>query len=157
MHYTLERQFRENLEENKDKLGTTATQTKILSSGKVVGNTQRKQEWMQRRNKYAKDKRGRIIEMYNVKNKVEAEKLTEGVSTNNAFATLLNNDKLDDTRDATSATKGTKETEENKDREEELSSNKSEEERDINKQMGTRQWVDINFKKDKGTEENQIT
>uniref|UniRef100_A0A0V0IWE4 Putative ovule protein n=1 Tax=Solanum chacoense TaxID=4108 RepID=A0A0V0IWE4_SOLCH len=26
-----------------------------------------------------------------------------------------------------------------------------------NKQMGTRQWVDINFKKDKGTEENQIT
>ncbi|KAH0713391.1 hypothetical protein KY290_008987 [Solanum tuberosum] len=134
------KQFRENLEENKDKLGTTATQTKILSSGKVVGNTQRKQEWMQRRNKYAKDKRGRIIEMYNVKNKVEAEKLTEGVSTNNAFATLLNNDKLDDTRDATSATKGTKETEENKDREEELSSNKSEEERDINKQMGTRQW-----------------
>ncbi|KAH0652771.1 hypothetical protein KY289_030449 [Solanum tuberosum] len=138
-------------------MGTAATQTKILSSGKAVGNTQRKQEWMQRRNKYAKDKRGRIIEMYNGKNKVEAEKHTEGVSTNNAFATLQNNDKLDDTRDATSATKGTKETEENKDREEELSSNKSEEERDVNKQMGTRQWVDINFKKDKGTKENQIT
>jgi len=95
--------------------------------------------------------------MYNGKNKVEPGKHTEGVSTHNAFATLQNNDKIDDTRDATSATKGTKETKENKEREGELSRNKSEEERDINKQMGTRQWVDINFKKVKGTKVNQIT
>ncbi|KAH0750763.1 hypothetical protein KY290_029995 [Solanum tuberosum] len=94
--------------------------------------------------------------MYNGKNKVEPGKHTEGVSTHNAFATLQNNDKIDDTRDATSATKGTKETEENKEREGELSRNKSEEERDINKQMGTRQWVDINFKKVKGTKEKSI-
>ncbi|KAH0658120.1 hypothetical protein KY289_026868 [Solanum tuberosum] len=157
LHPELERKFRDSLEENKDKMGTTTTWTKILSSGKVGCNTQRKHEWMQRRNKYAKDKRGRIIEMYNGKNKVEPGKHTEGVSTHNAFATLQNNDKIDDTRDATSATKGTKETKENKEREGELSRNKSEEERDINKQMGTRQWVDINFKKVKGTKVNQIT
>lgn len=57
-------------------------QTRILSSGKVVGSTQRKQEWMQRRSKYAK-----IIGTDNGKKKEETGNDTEDINTDNAFAT----------------------------------------------------------------------
>ncbi|KAH0636958.1 hypothetical protein KY289_036873 [Solanum tuberosum] len=57
-------------------------QTRIRSIGKVVGSTQRKQEWMQRRSKYPK-----IIGTDNGKKKEETGKDTEDINTDNAFAT----------------------------------------------------------------------
>uniref|UniRef100_A0A0V0IDF8 Putative ovule protein n=1 Tax=Solanum chacoense TaxID=4108 RepID=A0A0V0IDF8_SOLCH len=48
-------------EKETEKLGTAAEQRRILASGRVVGNKQNKQEWMvSRRNKYKRDRTGRI-------------------------------------------------------------------------------------------------
>lgn len=42
-------------------IGTAANQRKVLSSGRIVGHNQYKQEWIsRRRNKYKKDKYGHI-------------------------------------------------------------------------------------------------
>ncbi|OIT02225.1 hypothetical protein A4A49_13166, partial [Nicotiana attenuata] len=75
-------------------IGTAATSTKVLSSGKVVGKpvaNPAKQEWMQaRKNKYQRDKRGYIIdntkekEVSNGKGKAKVE----AVITNNKFDAL---------------------------------------------------------------------
>ncbi|KAH0670747.1 hypothetical protein KY285_025018 [Solanum tuberosum] len=62
-------------EERVNEVGTEADQRRTLTSGKVVGNKQSKQEWIvSRRNKYKRDKVGRIegeIEYHN-KNSFEA-------------------------------------------------------------------------------------
>ncbi|KAG5590811.1 hypothetical protein H5410_041325 [Solanum commersonii] len=72
-------------EERVNEVGTEADQRRTLTSGKVVGNKQSRQEWIvSRRNKYKRDKAGRIegeIEYHN-KNSFEAlreEEVTDNV------------------------------------------------------------------------------
>ncbi|OIT08875.1 hypothetical protein A4A49_44670, partial [Nicotiana attenuata] len=77
-----------------DVVGTAAASTKVLSSGKVLGNptaNHAKQEWMQtRRNKYQRDRRGYIIEEVKEKGDNKGKgKINEGtVVSNNKFRAL---------------------------------------------------------------------
>lgn len=70
----------------KQVIGTTANTRKVLSSGKIVGNIQRRQEWMQRRSKYKKDSTGRFIEEEH--NKWKENSHVSGIQITNKFATL---------------------------------------------------------------------
>ncbi|OIT26543.1 hypothetical protein A4A49_24370 [Nicotiana attenuata] len=77
-----------------DVVGTAATSTKVLSSGKVLGKhvaNHAKQEWMQaRKNKYQRDKRGYIIEEIKEKdnNKGKGKMNEDTVVSNNKFGAL---------------------------------------------------------------------
>uniref|UniRef100_M1DIB4 DUF4283 domain-containing protein n=1 Tax=Solanum tuberosum TaxID=4113 RepID=M1DIB4_SOLTU len=69
-----------------NRMGTAADQRRTLTSGKVVGNRQNRQEWMvRRRNKYKRDKYGHIegeID-YQDKNNFEALRDTEVIDIEN--------------------------------------------------------------------------
>ncbi|OIT01021.1 hypothetical protein A4A49_21334 [Nicotiana attenuata] len=75
-------------------LGTAATATKVLTSGKEVGKpiaNPARQEWMQaRKNKYQRDKRGYIIDVTNEKedNKGKGKAKEEAVVSKNKFEAL---------------------------------------------------------------------
>ncbi|KAH0675433.1 hypothetical protein KY290_024486 [Solanum tuberosum] len=71
-------QQREGNEDLQNMIGTAADQRKMLTSGKVVGNKQNRQEWMvKRRNKYKRDKYGRIEGKVNYQDENTFEALRE--------------------------------------------------------------------------------
>ncbi|MCD9643669.1 hypothetical protein HAX54_031304 [Datura stramonium] len=70
-------------------VGTAANSRRVLTSEKTAGNTQRRQEWMQRRSKYIKDKRGKEIAKQAGKDSVSTNTdNVDPVVTKNAFAAL---------------------------------------------------------------------
>lgn len=97
IHPELHKKFDEVFEDQskgkeiKEIMGTAAATTKVLSSGKVLGNpipNNAKQELMQiRQNKYQRDKRGHIIDGANDNEVVKGKgkKKNDTVVTKNSF------------------------------------------------------------------------
>lgn len=77
----------------KEVIGTAATSIRVLMSNKIVGNPKPnpvRQEWMQRRNKYQRDKRGRVTALGSGNEVALTDGKAKGISTSNTFEALAN-------------------------------------------------------------------